>query len=97
MVDIDITSHKSHQKGLVLKLRLNRKGKNIGKYGDTQSIKEQSRNLSLDEAFTNLTFPPRILLVEIRNQTINLLKSAKIGKIWAKCLKGQFKSVPTWA
>ena len=82
---------------MVLKLRLNRKGKNVGKYGDTQSIKEQSRNLSLDEAFTNLTFPPRILLVEIRNQTINLLKSAKSGKIWAKCLKGQFKSVPTWA
>ena len=82
---------------MVLKLRLNRKGKNVGKYGDTQSIKVRSRNLPLDEAFMNLTFPPRILHVEIRNQSVNVLKSANIGKIWAKCLKGQFKRVPTWA
>ena len=52
------------------KFWLKRKGKNVGKYGETQSIKGRSRNLLLDEAFMNLTFPPRILLVEIRNQTI---------------------------
>ena len=81
----------------VSNLCLKRKGKNIGKYGDTQSIKARSRNLPLDEAFMNLTFPPRIIHVEIRNQSVNVLKSTKIGKIWAKCLKGQFQSVPTWA
>ena len=39
----------------VSNLCLKRKGKNIGKYGDTQSIKARSRNLPLDEAFMNLT------------------------------------------
>ena len=39
----------------VSNLCLKRKGKNIGKYGDTQSIKVRSRNLPLDEAFMNFT------------------------------------------
>ena len=80
----------------VSNLCLKRKGKNIGKYGDTQSIKVRSRNLPLDEAFMNLTFPSRILLVEIRNQPMKGLKTVKIGKIWAKCLKVWLKGVPTW-